>query len=245
MRCCRFAFILAALICAFSTERAWSFVGRILHPFGAPDATSAELCQSLAKAQREHVHVLLVNGLDPGNVCNFRGIEGYVRDLGFDNVRYYQMWQVAEVKDRIRSLRANDRQSRIMLVGYSAGTQLVCNIAHALHREGLAIDVLVYLGGDTMWNAAVFQPPNCHKIVNIRALGLIFMGGVVNGQEMDGARNHHLGLVRHAGIPNNQQTLRVLADELYHLGRSVPVERSRFRSVSRVREDSRTEQQVP
>jgi hypothetical protein len=213
-------------LCWFWTGCAWGYgPGRLLHPYGAPDAEGSRRCWHLGEEQREHVHVLLVNGVDPANLCNFHGLRDYVRDLGFVQTSYYQMWETAAVKDHIRDIRASDPRGRIVLIGYSAGCNVVCGIAQSLKEESCAIDVLVYVGGDMLRNTAAYRPDNCHKIVNVRAWGVVFLaGGIINGAELDGANNHYLGPIRHASVPSNQRLLQLLTEELYQLARDVPVE---------------------
>jgi hypothetical protein len=183
----------------------------------------------LAKAQcvpawaRDHVYVFLVNGVDPGNICNFRGLYDYLCGLGFDNVYFGQLWDGPHFVREIRQIRCQDPQAKIFLLGYSAGASAVSWMAQSLKKDGTQIDVMVYLAGDLLRDCKTTQPENVCKILNIRAWGLVFLaGGLVNGADIAGCENYSLGFVRHSCVPQDRRMLELLAEELVALAASVP-----------------------
>jgi hypothetical protein len=179
---------------------------------------------------RDHVHVFLVNGLDPGNICNFRGLYDYVCNLGFGNVYFGQMWDAPHFVHQIWQIRCRDPQAKIFLLGYSAGANVVNLMAHALKQEGTSIDVLVYLAGDTICNCKVARPVNACKVLNIRAWGLVFLaGGLIHGANIEGCENYTIGFVRHSCVSRNPQLLELLAAELIALAASEPACSVRWR----------------
>src|SRR5438105_15088896 len=54
-------------------------------------ADPAQFCQDLPKCCRDHVHVFLVNGLDPANIGNLAGLRHHVRHLDFHQAYYGQV----------------------------------------------------------------------------------------------------------------------------------------------------------
>jgi hypothetical protein len=222
----RHRFAVASCVCAlFAGYVSAHGPGSIFHPVSPPHAEVAATCWDLSEAQRDRVHVLMVNGVDPANLCNFHGLSDHVRDLGFARTAYYQIWEVAAVKDDIRRIRATDPQARVVLAAFSAGCNAASSIAQTLNEEGVEIDLLFYIAGDMLRNTCAYQPENCRKIVNVRAWGVVFLaGGLINGADLDAAHNHNLGLVRHACVPGSGRLHRLLADELYDLARETPGE---------------------
>jgi hypothetical protein len=197
--------------------------GSVLHPVAPPRPEVLAEIQCVPAWTRDHVHVFLVNGLDPGNLCNFRGLYEYVCQLGFDNVYFGQMWDGPHFVHKIRQIRCRDPRARIFLLGYSLGANVVNLMAQSLKKDGTQIDVLVYLAGDLLCNCKPARPENACKILNIRAWGLVFLaGGLINGADIEGCDNYSLGFVRHSCVSRNQQMLELLAEELAALAASVP-----------------------
>lgn len=197
--------------------------GSLLHPVDPPRPEVLAGVQRVPTCARDHVYVFLVNGIDPGNLCNFRGLYDYVCNLGFRKVYFGQLWDVPQYVHDIRQIRRQDPRARIFLLGYSAGANAVNLMAQSLKKAGTRIDVLVYLAGDTLCNCKMARPENACKVLNIRAWGLVFLaGGLINGTDIDGCENYSLGFVRHSCVPRNQQLLELLARELVALAASVP-----------------------
>ena len=197
--------------------------GSLLHPVDPPRPELLAGVQSVPACGRDHVYVFLVNGLDPGNICNFRGLYDYVSNLGFANVYFGQLWDGPHFVHNIRQIRCQDPLAKIVLLGYSAGANAVSLMAQSLKKDGTQIDLLIYLGGDTLCNCKTTRPENACKVINIRAWGLVFLaGGIINGTDIDGCENYSLGFVRHSCVPSNRPQLELLARELAELAASVP-----------------------
>ncbi len=75
------------------------------------------------------------------------------------------------------------------MLGYSAGANRARQLANELNAKGVRVDLLVYLGGDTIDNTAASRPPNVGQIVNITGHGYLPRGGDLffNGTDLDGA----------------------------------------------------------
>ena len=83
------------------------------------------------------------------------------------------------------------------------------------NEDDTQLDLLIYVAGDTLRNIPAARPVNATKVINVRAVGLVLLGGgVVNGANIDQCENHDLGLVRHSCVPSNRQLLDLMAREL-------------------------------
>ena len=185
------------LTCALTTQApAGGGVGAWIHPVAPPEPEDSRPILSLAEAQRDHVHVLLINGVDPGNLFNFQGVQTYVQGLGFRNVSYHQMWEEAAVRQRISAIRSSNPQARIAVIGYSGGS-LTALSAVGVASEAGPIDLLVYVAGGMAGIETTSRPAHVHKLVDVHArnpiIGLIPFSIVI-----DGAVNYDLGSVSHA-----------------------------------------------
>ena len=86
-----FVFIIAGgCWCAAAESISAEWVpGTTLHPMPAPRAEIVAGCQLVSEKEREHVHIFLVNGLDPTNICNFIGQRDYFVSLGATRNGYF------------------------------------------------------------------------------------------------------------------------------------------------------------
>ena len=194
-----------------------SIPGGLLHPVPGPPPCLLAACQALPDCARDHVYIYLINGLDPLELLNFRGVQDYIQALGFCHAYYGQMWHVPACLRHIRRTQAADPQARFVLIGDSLGANLARDMTCWLQEDGIPVQVLIYLGGDTVFNKRKNRPANACRVVNVRAWGLVFLGGgLCNGQEIDGCANYRLpGFVRHANVPQNPYWLNLLGRELY------------------------------
>lgn len=189
-----------------------------LNPVKECDPHLAACCQELPPCCRGRVHVFFVQGLDPLGVSNLTGVHDYVRQLGFAKTYYGQIYHAGHFEKEIRRLHREDPEARFVLVGFSAGANKVRTIAQNVKDDGVRIDLLVYLGGNTLQNVPHDRPENAVKVVNVLA-----RGGVWNGTAFDDAENVRVPDVHHFGSPSHPYTLQTLARELALLAATVPV----------------------
>src|SRR5262249_35646320 len=76
----------------------------------------------------------------------------------------------------IHRIHQEDPQARFVLIGFSFGANMVCSLANSMNKDGIPLDLLVYLGGNTLHNNEHDQPPNTKRILNILATGAIWHG---------------------------------------------------------------------
>jgi hypothetical protein len=190
-----------------------------------PTPPVARAAAPATDCQRDHVHVFLVNGMDPFFFCQFNKMPCYVRSLGYEHVYLGQMTARGKFLKEIRNVRATDPCARIALVGFSTGANTVCSMTHTLKEEGCEVDLLIYLGGCWMFNLDSSRPQNAERIVNIRDSGLVTLTGtLLRGQNVDGAENVRIpGLTLHLMTPLHPTTQDTLARVLDALAAEVPV----------------------
>lgn len=192
----------------------------VLHRLGEPPANLRTACQCVPAEARDRVHLFALNGMDPLYLGNLHGLCAAMQQLGFRNVHCAQRWQAAAVRDEIVVLRRAHPDARIAVVGFSVGANYACRLAHELNERGIAIDLLVYVGGDTLENVPASRPVNVGQVVNITGHGYLPRGGDLfyNGVNIDGAQNHRLD-ARHMLLPTRPETVELLATHLLDVAR--------------------------
>jgi thioesterase domain-containing protein len=130
---------------------------------------------------------------------------------------YGQLFHVWEFKKEIRRIHKSDPQARFVLIGFSFGANMAREVANEVRDDGIVIDLLVYLGGNTLENDQKTQPENVIHIVNILAVGCIW-----NGAQLDRAENMQYDNVLHFGSPTHPRTREMLMRELSVVASRVP-----------------------
>jgi hypothetical protein len=188
------------------------------HPVHPPGTQLLEPCLAVPKCGRDHVYVFFIHGLDPLNFANLSGVRDYVQSLGFPKTYYGQLYHAWQFRQDVRRIHYEDADAHFVLVGFSYGANAVRSLANAVKDDGIVIDLLVYLGGNTLENTQEDQPENALRIVNILASGCIW-----NGAQMDRAENISVPDVWHFGSPTHPRTLELLARNLADVAGAVPV----------------------
>jgi hypothetical protein len=189
------------------------------HSVNPPTHELGDPCHALPRCCRDHVYIFLLNGLDPGNYCNLGGLREYLHSLGFNKTYYGQLYHGPWFEKEILRLHNEDPDARFVLVGFSYGANVARSITQDLKPQGVQIDLLVYLGGNTLTNTPRDRPENAGQIVNVLATGWIW-----NGDTLDGAENVQLPDVWHFGSPTHRQTLEILSRDLTAIAAAVPYE---------------------
>lgn len=195
-------------------------VGTLLHPIQEPKSVQLPSCydQRPCQCRKERVYVFGVNGLNPLCLGNFNGMMGYFRKQGFENSYFGQLYTSHWFADKIREIRRADPEARIALIGFSLGANYVQAIANHLAKDGVKVDLVVYLVGDFVGNSAASRPDNVGRVVNVRAKGIVLAGGdlLCDSSDIEGASNHRIGC-RHILAPSRRETLELLTKELLML----------------------------
>jgi hypothetical protein len=188
---------------------------RFLHPIPSLRPDVLEPCRAADPSCREHVYVFLIQGVDPFDLCNLRGVGDYIQELGFAHTHFGQLYHVFQFDREIHRIHQCDPDARFVLIGFSCGANIACYLAHNAAKDGITINLLVYLGGNTLENTPHDRPENAARVVNILASGCIW-----NGTWFDDALNVHETDVWHFGSPTHPATLEILASELAKLERA-------------------------
>jgi hypothetical protein len=191
---------------------------RCLHPIPEDMLPKPGACPALPQACRNHVYVFLLHGVDPLDYANLGGVRDYLNALGFPKTYYGQMYHTPCFIDEIRRLHRDDPLARFVVIGFSFGANCARELCHAVARDDIPIDLLVYLGGNTLENCPHDRPANACRVVNILACGWIW-----NGAHFDDAVNVEYEDVYHFGSPTHPHTLGMLNEELTLIASRVPV----------------------
>lgn len=190
-----------------------------VHPVDPPKPELVAPCHVAPDCARDHVHVFLVHGLDPCNCANLTGLRDYIQALGFRKTYYGQLYHWWWFEHELRRVHQEDPDAHFVLIGFSYGASMVRSLAQYAKTEGIQIDLLVYLGGNTLDNNCPYDhPDNVAMLVNILATGCIW-----NGTTFDGAENIKLPDVWHFGSPTHHVTLQAIARNLAVVAAGVSV----------------------
>jgi hypothetical protein len=188
-----------------------------LHPLEPLPMEMAEPCQTTPKCARDHVYVFLIHGMDPLDYANLTGVRDYLQELGFQKTYYGQLYHTPHFDYEIHRIHQEDPQARFVLIGFSFGANMVRDLAQSMNKDGIPLDLLVYLGGNTLHNNEYDQPANTKRILNILATGAIW-----HGDTMERAENIQVTDRWHFGSPTHRATLEALARELAQVASAVP-----------------------
>ncbi len=189
-----------------------------LHQVDPPSKERLEPSACVHAQARNHVHVFLIHGMDPFDWANLAGLRDYIQSLGYIKTHYGQLYHIWKFEDELRQIHRDDPDARFVLIGFSFGANMVRNLANDANEEHIPIDLLIYLGGNTLKDCPKDRPENALHIVNILATGCIW-----NGDQLEGADNLNYGDVWHFGSPTHPKTLDVLAEELVKVAARIPV----------------------
>ncbi len=189
-----------------------------LNPLEMPRPEIERRSHALTQEQLQRTHLFVVNGLDPLYWSNLNGTVEYLRSIGFKNAHCVQLYEAGSFRGDIAEVRKKDPGGRIVLLGYSSGANGARALANQLAGDHVELDLLVYLGGDTIFNTPDSKPGNAKRILNIMGNGLVLTGYNLffKGEEIDGASNHRVNC-RHIVLPARRQTVELLVTHLTEL----------------------------
>ena len=203
-------FALSLPACAQAPVANFLRLGSLIQPIQEPTS-----CPVRATSGKDHVYIFAINGLDPLCLGNFNGTCRYLQAQGFPNARFGQLHSSHTFEREIRAVRASDPCAHIVLIGYSFGCNYCRFIANDLARDGIPVDLLAYVAGDTIMDKPRSFPPNVGRVLNITAHGCIIYGSDLTfmGYELTGARNQRLDVL-HLQVPSQRETITLLLEEL-------------------------------
>jgi hypothetical protein len=182
-----------------------------LHPVRSPGHQCLEACRAVPQDCRDHVHIVLINGLDPLYVGNMAGMRDYLQQLGFSHTYFGQLYDWWWFKYKVRRVHREDRDARFVVVGYSWGSSMAHSLARAVQDEGIQIDLLVHLDAVAFCRKFHHRPENVGRVLNVTSVSMLC------GVPSEGAVNIHESDVWHFGPPTHPRTLEALAANLASL----------------------------
>lgn len=163
---------------------------------------------------RSQVHVFVINGFDPFHYADVPGLADYIRGLGYEHVHYSELITAASLEEQIEQTKLRNPNARIVLIGYSFGANAARNLTHNLGEQGIPVDLLVYLNGNTLRNTPYDRPANAKRVVNVLAWGVL-----LDGAQLDNAENIEIPDAWHFNTPKHPVTLDLIQRELDALTR--------------------------
>ncbi len=187
--------------------------------FGQETSDEIEFARQLPLAAKQHVYLFFLNGIDPLEFGNLSELRDFCRDLGFARSWYGQFYHRWYFQRVIEEIRERDPEARLVIIGFSAGALAARDLAQALNRQSIPVELLVYLGGATLTNVPRNRPENVRRLIHIRANDPVFRGWAI-----EGADNVICQDVWHFGTPTHGETRRRIAAALAEIAGQVPVE---------------------
>jgi hypothetical protein len=213
--CCRrrIGVVALAAMCLAGGQGCLSFV----HSLDLPPKEQTIVGEQIPAPSRSRVHIFLLQGLDPLDLANINGLTEYIHQLGYNQTHYGQFFHQWSFRKEMRNIHKEDPEARFVVIGFSLGSFMACELANAVKEEKLPIDLLIYLGGFILDNSPRTQPDNAARIANILTAGY-----VLKGPQMDRAENIRCNDVWHFGLPTHPRTRELLARELAVVAARVP-----------------------
>ncbi len=168
-------------------------------------------------ACKNGVYVFFLQGIDPLDLSNLKGLHDYVRSLGYIKTYFGLPFHAFYFEKEILAIRKREPNARIVLVGFSYGAGLIRDLACGLGKHGIDVDLLVYIDGVEVDSRPLIRPKNVGKVVNILANN--------RGDELFvcEAENVRYDDVYHFGTVTHPKTLRMLVRELGEVALRFPV----------------------
>jgi hypothetical protein len=188
-----------------------------VNPLDAPPKDQIARGEMIPLPCRSRVHIFLIHGMDPLDFANLSGMTEYIHQLGYSKTYYGQLYHLWEFKNDIIRIHERDPQARFVVIGFSFGANVSRELVNAVKDKNIVIDLLIYLGGNTLENTPRTQPENVLRIANILATGCIW-----NGTKLDRAKNINYKDVYHFGSPTHRDTCALLAKQLAVVAARVP-----------------------
>jgi hypothetical protein len=189
------------------------------HPVDLSHVADDATCKNLPKCWRDHVYIFLVNGLDPVNYGNLTGLRDYLQGMGLNRSYYGQIYHAWYFENEIRHIHEQDPNAHFVLIGFSVGVNVIDSMARTVQKDGIFIDLMVFLSGNhPVKPLPKQQPENVGRVINILADGC--MG---NHGERCYAENVRLIETFHFGSPTHPVTLEMVAEAIACIVKTVNV----------------------
>ena len=190
---------------------------RFCHPVDPLPAEEVRDTFELPVGCKNRVYVFLLDGVDPLDTANMAGLQDYLHSLGYLKTYYGQPFHAFYYAKEIAAIRKREPNARFAVMGFSYGAGLVRDMARDLGKQGIEIDLLVYVDGGRLSSQTLGRSPNVRKVVNILAFDR------PDECEIPEAENRRYDDVWHFGTVTHPDTLRMFVRELAQVALRVPL----------------------
>jgi hypothetical protein len=168
-------------------------------------------------AQQEHVYVFFINGFDPLQYADLLGVRDQVRQLGYLNSYYGQLYHSNYFAREMRRVFREDPQARFVMVGFSLGAMPAYELARGAQDEGLPVDLVVLIAGKGL-RYLNYPSDETLRVVDIQAVNYVF-----RAEFPQPADRVVEGNTRHFQAPTAERTRSTLLRELAVVAENVPI----------------------
>jgi pimeloyl-ACP methyl ester carboxylesterase len=190
---------------------------RFCHPIAPLPPEEVRDTFELPTGCKNRVYVFLLHGVDLFDAANLAGLQEYLHSLGYLKTYYGQPFHAFYYAKEIAAIRKREPNARFVVVGFSYGATLVRDLTRDLGKQGIEVDLLVYVDGSRLGEQPLDRSPNVRKVVNI----LAFDRG--DEYKVPDAENLCYNDVWHFGTVTHPDTLRMFVRELAQVALRVPL----------------------
>jgi hypothetical protein len=187
------------------------------HAVELPAPELLEPCRCLPQCCRGHVHVFLIDGIDPLDAGDMGAVRTYLIGLGFNKTSLGQVYHAGTFGAQVRKIHQECPDARFVLVGFDRGARAARSLACQLAQDGVPPALVVFLDGQFLEELPPGLLPDT-RVVHVRNAA-----GMWDVPELRSAENVNLRDCGHFQLPTHPATLEVLAHELTAVALTVPV----------------------
>lgn len=191
--------------------------------------TYSEAClHQVPACTSQHVHVIMVDSpVDVARIGKIPKVAERLQSDGFQNTQYFAPRRDGggkQLATRIRTIKELDPSSRVMLVGWSAGSMVIVSALDRLADDGIVVDSVMYLDSSFLHLATRHgHPANVgHTILAYRACNPL-PRGVPNAEVLTVPEQMHLA------VPTRAPVFDRLVAEVHRLSNAMPMPQNHAR----------------
>lgn len=137
-----------------------------LHPVAQPPIRIH--AQKLPTPNCQHVHILIIHGMDPFDFSNLKGFKQLCLQHGYAHTILENYYDFPTIEKQIVAIKQADPAAKIIFFGFSAGTISARDLANLAHvKYGIQTDLVFYVGGVFLSNDGYSNVPSAGKVINV------------------------------------------------------------------------------
>lgn len=167
--------------------------------------------QAVPAEQRQALHIYLLNSpLDQLAMGRLHDVAGYLRKAGFEHASYRHWVDGKALGREILSLREDQPEARVALIGWSGGSLACWDAATVLAEHSQVVDCVIYL--DSNWIKGRIEAHGHPD--NIIRLVCIYRRNNPPPKGLPGATVYRIDTANHMAVPAHAATIEALVAEL-------------------------------